>query len=244
MTRPLLLEMRGVTKILGEGAAEVCAVRNVSFALRGGELTMLMGPSGSGKTTLLSLLGCMLRPSSGTVHVCGMSTGTADAEALAKLRRDHIGFVFQSYHLFPTLTAIENVRLALDLRGESGRQAKVKSLNALDRMGLAHKASSFPLQLSGGEQQRVAIARAIVSNPSAILADEPTAALDGHNGQMIMGILADIAKETARGVLVVTHDSRLVPFADRILNMQDGRMIGDRGSAAVAKTPVNAFSEP
>jgi putative ABC transport system ATP-binding protein len=111
-------------------------------------------------------------------------------------------------------------------------------------MGLAHKASSFPLQLSGGEQQRVAIARAIVSNPSAILADEPTAALDGHNGQMIMGILADIAKETARGVLVVTHDSRLVPFADRILNMQDGRMIGDRGRAAVAKTPVNAFSAP
>ena len=219
------MEAVDVGKVLGTGAAQVRALKSVTLSLKGGELTLLMGPSGSGKTTLLSVLGCMLTPSQGSVHVVGISTAGKGPEDLAKLRRDHIGFVFQSYHLFPTLAAAENVRLALDVRGEYGKGAKAKASDALRRVGLSHKEYSFPRELSGGEQQRVAIARAIVGNPSAILADEPTAALDGENGNAIMTILAEIAKDPNRGVLVVTHDPRLVPFADRIVHIEDGNII-------------------
>jgi putative ABC transport system ATP-binding protein len=226
MTAPLaggaVIEAANVAMTLGSGAAEVQALRGVSVALAGGELALLMGPSGSGKTTLLSILGCMLRPSAGTVRVCGHATGTLGAEDLARLRRRHIGFVFQNYHLFPTLTAAENVRIALDVRGVSARTAKAKSAAALAEVGLAHKAASFPRALSGGEQQRVAIARAVVGDPAVILADEPTAALDGENGQAVMAILARLAQSRERGVLVVTHDTRLLPFADRIIRIEDG----------------------
>jgi putative ABC transport system ATP-binding protein len=204
-----------------------------------------MGPSGSGKTTLLSVLGCMLTPTAGGVQVCGISTEGAGPEDLAKLRRDRIGFVFQSYHLFPTLAASDNVRLALDVRGETGEPAKRRAGEALARVGLAHKVRSYPKELSGGEQQRVAIARALVGNPAAILADEPTAALDGENGHAIMGILAEIAKDSSRGVLVVTHDPRLIPFAGRIIYIEDGRIVreelrGDnpRHDAIVRDRPV------
>jgi len=221
-----VLEANNVSKVLGHGAGEVHALRGVDLVLRGGELTLLMGPSGSGKTTLLSVLGCMLAPTSGTVAVCGQDTAEAGAERLAQLRRDHIGFIFQTYHLFPTLTAAENVQLALDLRGAPGDKAGARAHDALAQVGLAHKIKSFPREMSGGEQQRVAIARAIVSDPSAILADEPTAALDTENGQAVMAILADIAKEPSRGVLVVTHDARLVPFADRIHRIEDGVIVG------------------
>jgi putative ABC transport system ATP-binding protein len=225
MTGPVL-EARQVRKVLGHGAGEVQALRGVDLVLRGGELTLLMGPSGSGKTTLLSVLGCMLAPTAGTVAVCGHETAEADPERLAQLRRDHIGFIFQSYHLFPTLTAAENVQLALDVRGEAARNARTRACDALARVGLSHKLRSYPRELSGGEQQRVAIARAIVSDPSAILADEPTAALDAENGQAVMTILADIAREPGRGVLVVTHDARLLPFADRIHRIEDGLIVG------------------
>lgn len=225
MTSPVLEAIK-VAKTLGHGAGQVQALRGVDLALRGGELTLLMGPSGSGKTTLLSVLGCMLAPTSGTVSVCGHDTANAAPEALAQLRRDHIGFIFQSYHLFPTLTAAENVQLALDVRGEPADKARPRAEDALARVSLSHKLGSFPREMSGGEQQRVAIARAIVSNPSAILADEPTAALDTENGQAIMAILADIAKEPGRGVLVVTHDPRLLPFADRIHRIEDGLIVG------------------
>ena len=224
MTGPIL-EARHVSKRLGRGAGEVHAVKDVSLELKTGELTLLMGPSGSGKTTLLSMLGCMLSPTSGTVYVSGRSTEGAGAEELACLRRDHIGFIFQTYHLFPTLTATENVQLALDVRGEPADVARKATQDALVRVGLRQKLRSYPRELSGGEQQRVAIARALVSGPSAILADEPTAALDTENGQAVMGILSDIAKEHGRGVLVVTHDTRLLPFADRILNIEDGRIV-------------------
>jgi putative ABC transport system ATP-binding protein len=205
----------------------VQALKGVSLALAGGELTLLSGPSGSGKTTLLSILGCILSPTSGTVHICGRSTARMQPEDMAKIRRDHIGFVFQSYHLFPTLTVADNVRLALDVRGEPSRSAIAKTRKALATVGLSHKEKSFPRQLSGGEQQRVAIARAIVADPLAILADEPTSALDGENGQAIMKVLAQIAKDQARAVLVVTHDPRIVPFANRIVRIEDGRIIGD-----------------
>ena len=232
MTEPLL-EAVNVAKDLGSGAAKVAALKGVSLTLGGGELTLLMGPSGSGKTTLLSILGCMLTPMEGTVSVCGHLTAGAGPEDLAQLRREHLGFVFQSFHLFPTLSATDNVRLALDVRGEPSRAAKARSREALAKVGLSHKVRAYPRELSGGEQQRVAIARAIVGNPSIILADEPTAALDGDNGQAIMKILAGIAREQGRAVLIVTHDPRLLPFADRTVHIEDGRIVGEeRGGAS------------
>ena len=231
MSEPML-EAANVTKNLGSGAARVAALKGVSLALSGGELTLLMGPSGSGKTTLLSILGCMLSPTEGTVHICRQSTAGADPEELARLRREHVGFVFQSFHLFPTLSAADNVRLALDVRGEPRRAAKVRSREALAKVGLPHKTKAYPRELSGGEQQRVAIARAIVGNPSIILADEPTAALDGANGQAVMKLLAELARERGHAVLIVTHDPRLLPFADRVVHIEDGRIIGEeRGGA-------------
>ena len=220
-----LIKAVNVAKVLGSGAAEVAALKGVSLELKGGEMTLLMGPSGSGKTTLLTILGCMLTPTEGTVHVCGHSTAAAGPEDLALLRREHVGFVFQSFHLFPTLSATDNVRLALDVRGEPSRSAKARSREALAKVGLPHKTAAYPRELSGGEQQRVAIARAIVGDPSIILADEPTAALDGENGQAIMKILAGIAREKGRAVLIVTHDPRLLPFADRVVHIEDGRIV-------------------
>ncbi len=230
-TTAAVIDAANVAKTLGSGAAEVQALRGVNVALAAGELALLMGPSGSGKTTLLSILGCMLRPTRGTVRVCGEAADALGAEDLARLRRRHIGFVFQNYHLFPTLTAAENVRIALDIRGVPARAAKDKARRALAEVGLAHKVRSFPRALSGGEQQRVAIARAIVGDPAVILADEPTAALDGENGQAVMEILARLAGG-GRGVLVVTHDTRLLPFADRIIRIEDGLIRGEQNAPA------------
>jgi len=235
MTEPVI-EAVDVVKFLGHGPGRVEALRGVSLSLTGGELTLLMGPSGSGKTTLLSILGCILSPSSGTVRILGRSTAGALPEELAQLRREHVGFIFQSYHLFPTLTAVENVRLALDVCGNRSSLAAVKAHAALATVGLGAKTKAFPRELSSGEQQRVAIARAIVGKASAILADEPTAALDSANGQAIMSLLSEIAKDPSRAVLVVTHDPRILPFANRILRIEDGRLIGEERCAGSALT--------
>ena len=227
-----VIEAVGVVAILGKGAGAVRALKDVSLSLACGELTLLMGPSGSGKTTLLSVLGGMLRPTQGTVRVLGRSITEASNGDLARIRREHIGFVFQSYRLFPTLNAVDNVRVALDVRGEPAARAITKSRDMLANVGLAHKMNAFPHQLSGGEQQRVAIARAIVGDSSAILADEPTGSLDSENGHGVMTLLARIAKDPARGVLVVTHDLRTLPFADRMVRMEDGRILDETSDMA------------
>jgi putative ABC transport system ATP-binding protein len=227
-----MIEANEIRMALGEGAGRIEALKGINLSLAGGELTLLMGPSGSGKTTLLSVLGCMLSPTSGSVNIRGRATTGLHAEALAQVRRENIGFVFQSYHLFPTLTAAENVRLSLDVRGDRCRDARAKANEALAIVGLAHKAGAFPRALSGGEQQRVAVARAIVGNPSLILADEPTAALDSENGQAVMTVLAELAKDPSRATFIVTHDPRIVPFADRILRIEDGRIVDDQRSGA------------
>jgi putative ABC transport system ATP-binding protein len=241
----VIIEARGLTKRLGSGAGEVHALRGIDLSLHRGELTLLMGPSGSGKTTLLLILGCMLTPTAGTVTLCGTATSDADKEGLAKLRRDHVGFVFQSCHLFSTLTAAQNVQLALDIRHERGRRARKRAREALDRVGLSHKARKRPGELSGGEQQRVAIARAIVANPSIVLADEPTSSLDGDNGKTVMRLLADAAHERGQAVLVVTHDPRIVPFADRIIHIEDGRIVEQpSGEAEPPRLPKAAPFEP
>jgi putative ABC transport system ATP-binding protein len=232
----IMIEATEIGMTLGAGAARVDALKGVNLSLAGGELTLLMGPSGSGKTTLLSVLGCMLSPTSGTVRVRGRSTSGLDPEQLAQVRRENVGFVFQSYHLFPTLTAAENVRLALDVRGDRSPLVRAKADAALATVGLSHKANAFPRSLSGGEQQRVAVARAIVGDASVILADEPTAALDSENGQAVMTVLAEIAKDPARATFIVTHDPRITPFADRILRIEDGRIVGDQRGGANAGT--------
>jgi putative ABC transport system ATP-binding protein len=237
MSEPVL-EARGVVKFLGEGAGKVQALKGVDLTLKSGELALLMGPSGSGKTSLLSVLGCILSPNEGVVRVCGQPTTNLQPEQLAKLRRDHIGFVFQSYHLFPTLTALDNVRLALDVRGERSGKAITRAREALVRVGLAHKMQAYPRELSGGEQQRVAIARAMVGDAAAILADEPTAALDSENGSSVMAMLSEIAKDPAHGVLVVTHDPRILPFASRIIRIEDGLIVGEETGVGAARTPV------
>jgi putative ABC transport system ATP-binding protein len=226
MTTPVI-EAVDVGKFLGSGPGRVEALKGITLSLVGGELTLLMGPSGSGKTTLLSILGCMLSPTTGTVRILGRSTAGALPEQLAELRREHVGFIFQSYHLFPTLTAVENVRLALDVCGNRSSLAADKARAALEAVGLATKTRAFPRELSSGEQQRVAIARAIVGKASAILADEPTAALDSANGQAIMSVLSGIAKDPSRAVLVVTHDLRILPYADRVVRIEDGRLVGE-----------------
>ena len=233
MTSPII-EASNIIKVLGSGARQVQALKGVSLTLEAGMLTVLMGPSGSGKTTLLSVLGCMLAPTSGNVTICGASTNGAGPGELAKIRRQHIGFVFQTYHLFSTLTAAENVRLALDVRGEHGRRATAKAEEILASVGLTDKLLAFPGQLSGGEQQRVAIARAVVAEPSAILADEPTAALDAANGHATMTVLSALARERGRAVLVVTHDPRLFGFADRIMHIDDGLVTGEEIKAPEA----------
>ncbi len=226
MTEPFI-EAEHVCRTYGNGPTRVEALKDISLALAGGKLTVLMGPSGSGKTTLLSILGCMLAPTTGTVRVCGESVSEARPETLAKIRRQHLGFVFQSYHLFSTLTVAENVMLSLDLRGERGPAALAKAEAAVASLGLSSKMRVFPRQLSGGEQQRVAIARAIVAEPMAILADEPTASLDAANGRATTAILSAIAKKQGRAVLVVTHDQRVFEFADRIIYIEDGVLTRD-----------------
>ena len=227
MSSGLVLEAHDVVKELGHGAGMVRALKGVSLSLNAGELTLLMGPSGSGKTTLLSILGCILAPTSGSIRVAGMDTANLGPEALADVRRRHIGFVFQTYNLFPTLNAVENVRLALDVRGRRGRLAADQAREALTKVGLSHKFKSYPSNMSGGEQQRVAVARALASAPSLLLADEPTAALDGENGQSVMALLSEIAKDKSHAVLAVTHDHRTLPYADRIIHIEDGLIVGD-----------------
>jgi putative ABC transport system ATP-binding protein len=249
MNDSIVLQASNIVKELGQGAGKVRALKGVSLALRRGQLTLLMGPSGSGKTTLLSILGCILTPTSGSITLAGHVADGLDPEALAHLRRRHIGFVFQTYNLFPTLTAEENVRLALDVRGESRKAAIELARRALTSVGLAHKLKSYPRNMSGGEQQRVAIARALAGSPSVILADEPTAALDSENGQAVMGLLAEIARRENRAVLAVTHDPRTLNFADRIVRIEDGLIVGEKrqrpkhsvgGSEPIRKIRANA----
>jgi putative ABC transport system ATP-binding protein len=228
MSRAPILEARHIVKELGEGDGKVLAVRDVNLTLFPGEFALLMGPSGSGKTTLLSILGCILTPTSGSLQVAGKVVTGRSAEELAHIRRQHFGFIFQAYNLFPTLNALDNVKVALDVRGFSATECAVRAEAALHEVGLDHRLKSYPGTLSGGEKQRVAIARAIASSPTVILADEPTSALDTENGHSIMALLAAIAKKGNRSVLAVTHDPRTIPYADRVIAIEDGRINGQK----------------
>ena len=215
---------RAVVKSYGVGTTAVHAVRGVDLDVRAGEVLLMMGPSGSGKTTLLSMLGGILRATSGSIRIGGEEIVGLPERALPGIRLRHIGFVFQGFNLFPALTAAENVAMALDLRGVRGRDALRRSLDVLDAVGLGDRAHHRPADLSGGQKQRVAIARALVGEPAIVLADEPTASLDHESGALVLDLLRRVASEQGRAVVLVTHDPRTLACADRIVHIEDGRL--------------------
>lgn len=219
--RPPLLEALGIAVTYGSGPTAVHAVNGVDLALASGEILALMGPSGSGKTTLLMVLGALLHPSAGRVWVEGEEILGLSKEKLAQLRLARMGFIFQGYNLFPALTALENVQLALELKGRDLGEGPM----LLERVGLGDRLRNYPKQLSGGEKQRVAIARALAGDPAILLADEPTAALDSANGRAVVRLLGDLAHDQGRAAVIVTHDARVGELSDRIVRLEDGRIV-------------------
>jgi putative ABC transport system ATP-binding protein len=229
-----VIRATGLGKIYSEGATELRTLQEVDLEVRAGELTLLMGPSGSGKTTLLSILGCILRASEGKLEVLGKDVSSLPESELPRIRREGIGFVFQGFNLFPALTAAENVALALDVRGVRASEAKTRGEELLAEVGLAQKARSFPADLSGGQKQRVAIARALAGDPPILLADEPTAALDWTSGRAVIELLQRLARVHGRAVVMVTHDPRVLSFGDRIVHLEDGRIVREEKSVTSA----------
>jgi putative ABC transport system ATP-binding protein len=221
----------GVTKSFPAGDGMVEVLHGIDIEVPSAELTMLVGPSGCGKTTLISIIAGILSPTGGTVETCGrMITQLSDAEKVA-FRRRAVGFIFQQYNLLPALTAVENAAIPLIAAGMSMPAAAAKAIAILERIGMEAHLEKLPNQLSGGEQQRVAIARALVHEPRLIVCDEPTAALDAETGQTVLAILRDAAVAPDRAVIVVTHDTRIFRFADRIAAMEDGRIRSVRSAA-------------
>jgi putative ABC transport system ATP-binding protein len=212
-----MIEIRNLVKSYGSGDAKVHALRGVDLDVAPGEILMLMGPSGSGKTTLLSIMGCILQATSGSVRIAGTEIVGLPEKKLPKIRLENFGFVFQGFNLFPALTARENVDVAVKLK-----KSRVSAADLLTQVGLGDKLNSYPADLSGGQKQRIAIARALAGEPPIILADEPTAALDSHSGKTVMEILSGLARQRRRAVVIVTHDSRVLHYADRIVRIQDG----------------------
>lgn len=221
---PAIMQIRDLYKTYGDGASAVHAVNGVSLDVNAGELLVLMGPSGSGKTTLLSMMGCILRASKGSVLVEGKDLASLPESRLPQVRLDHFGFIFQGFNLFPALSALENVEIALDLKNIRGSRAHQRAMQLLEQVGLADKAREVPANLSGGQKQRIAIARALAGDPPVILADEPTAALDSTSGRNVLEILHALTREKNRAVVVVTHDPRVLDYADRIVRLEDGRV--------------------
>lgn len=226
------IDAHAVTKWFGEGDARTCALRDVSVQAKFGEMLLIVGPSGSGKTTLLSVISGILRPDSGDVVVDGVDLWKQANDTIADFRLNRIGFVFQDYHLFARLTTAENVAIPLILKRKPWDDAIAEALKYLQIVGLEKRAQLPPVKLSGGEQQRVAIARAIVSQPDILIFDEPTASLDGDTGRSIIEFVKHQVLNQHRCIVIVTHDSRIFDYADRILRMEDGQLKGiDPGGA-------------
>ncbi len=224
-----ILHLNVVTRIHGEGATEVRALRDVSFRAAAGELVAVMGPSGSGKSTLLTLAGGLDAPTSGTVSVEGVDLATLGNAGRARMRRTSIGYVFQDFNLIPALSAVENVALPLELDGVRTRTARAAARTALEEVGIGDLAGRFPDHMSGGQQQRVAIARAVVGDRRLILADEPTGALDSETGEDILRLLRARCDAGAAGVLV-THEARHAAWADRVVFLRDGVVVDETGA--------------
>jgi putative ABC transport system ATP-binding protein len=219
----VVLEGRGVGRVFGKGNLAVRALHPTSLFIRRGEVLVIMGPSGSGKTTLLSILGLVLTPTEGDVFLNGRSVSRATADAMAVIRRDGVGFVFQQFNLLPSLSALENAAVPLLLAGVRRSERTARATRALDLVGMADKRAATPRLLSGGQQQRVAIARALVTDAPVLLCDEPTASLDGATGRGILATLRDLARRD-RAVAIVTHDDRVLSIADRVVHVIDGRV--------------------
>ena len=222
------LSANNITKTFTEGRNTVPVLKGISLGLERGEVLSLEGPSGSGKTTLLSILGCILTPTSGLLSIDGREIDPAKPKQLPSIRKRLVGFVFQQFNLFPALTARENVQYALNIRGQSGRRARFEAERMLDAVGLSDRRDFLPRDLSGGQKQRVAIARSLVGDIPLILADEPTANLDTHTGEQILKLFRDLAKESSRALLIVTHDPKVRSITDRTMVIRDG-LIENRG---------------
>ncbi|HSL65283.1 MAG TPA: ABC transporter ATP-binding protein [Gaiellaceae bacterium] len=220
-----LLRAEGLVKVFGSGRTAVRAVDGVDLAADAGEITLVMGPSGSGKTTLLTMIGGLLRPTEGHVVVAGTELGGLGPRALAHVRRRAVGFVFQTFNLLETLSAQENVEIALNVAGVTGAAAHERASELLVAAGLEGRLDFRARDLSGGEKQRVSIARALANRPRLLLADDPTANLDSRHGREVMELLRGLAKEEGCGVVAVSHDARLVAVADRVLELEDGRIV-------------------
>lgn len=223
-----------ITHVFGEGANTFTALKGVDFRAQHGEIVLIMGPSGSGKTTLVQIIGGLLTPTGGQVLFGGQDVARLDLEARGRLRLKHFGFVFQAYNLFPTLTARENVMVALDLLGQPRHMARNRAGELLDSVGLGDRLDSYPAQLSGGQKQRVAIARALANDPDILIADEPTAALDAVSGQRAMELFRTLSRDHGRAVIIVTHDPRILPLGDRIVFIEDGRIQREETGAAIS----------
>jgi putative ABC transport system ATP-binding protein len=220
------VQATAINKWFGEGEARTHAVKDVSFEANFGEMLYVVGPSGSGKTTMLSMISGILRPNAGSVRIEDADIWSLSSDELAEFRLHKIGFVFQDYHLFPRLTTAENVAIPLILQHRDWDAALSEAARNLEIVGLKARAQLPPVKLSGGEQQRVAIARAIVSRPDILILDEPTASLDGDTGRNIVGFVREHILSDQRCIIIVTHDSRIYEFADRIMRMEDGRITG------------------
>ncbi|MBI4576337.1 MAG: ABC transporter ATP-binding protein [Planctomycetes bacterium] len=229
-----LVQVRGLDKTYRQGRVEVRAVRGVSLEVRPGEVVLVMGPSGSGKTTLVSMIGCLLRPTAGSIRIGGQEVAGLGEAQLPAVRRRWIGFVFQTFNLFTSLTARENVEVAFNLRGVTGPEAARRSAEILAQVGLAGRAEFPSADLSGGEKQRVSIARALAGDPPLLLADEPTANLDAATGRAVVSRMTSLAREKGKAVVLVTHDPRVTEFADRVLTMEDGALVAGPAREASA----------
>jgi putative ABC transport system ATP-binding protein len=219
-----ILQVKEITKVYGEGLNQVVAVDSVSLTLSPREVLLIMGPSGSGKTTLLSIMGCILHPTRGQVVVNGQEVGRLAESALPHIRKQYFGFVFQSFNLFPSLTAVENVEVVLRLKARDRKGIRSEALSLLDAVGLTKRAHAYPQDLSGGEKQRVAFARALAGNPLILLADEPTANLDSKTGKEVLTLLKTLAEEWNKAVAIVSHDPKAEALAHRVVFLEDGRL--------------------
>jgi putative ABC transport system ATP-binding protein len=240
-----VVETDNLTRIYGDGAARVIALDHASLHVENGEFVAVMGPSGCGKSTLLHLIGGLDRPTEGTVMIEGQELNELDDDALTDLRRKRIGFIFQFFNLIPTLSALDNTALPLVLGGLNSAEAQERASQWLSRLNVAERSSHRPEELSGGERQRIAIARALVTEPSLILADEPTGNLDSKAAADFTSLLREAVDRWERSILLVTHDDRISSYADRVLQMKDGRILNglhnaSEGEAATSRKNVNA----
>jgi putative ABC transport system ATP-binding protein len=229
------VEVEGAHLRYGDAQTGTYALRGVSVRANAGEVLLIRGPSGSGKTTLLQLMGALKTPDQGRVAICGETTDGLNQTGLRALRLKRVGFIFQFFNLFPTLTAQENVAIPLDLYGLDRATAATRAHAMLEEFGLGDRAGDKPGQLSGGQRQRVAVARALVNDPDLILADEPTAALDAENGALVLGALRRLAHERGRVVVVVSHDQRLEDKVDRQVTIEDGLVVGETDGPALLR---------